>query len=699
MSKQSGKRPCPPKGGTITSAECGSSRNRQFVCPPECPFNPFAPANYNRLLEIEEKLDFASIGWLRSTAANPEALLREMSQVVGADDPAALHAFVAVRLFHERDEANLSAGERLLRARDHGLNNDQQALLRAKCGMRVALLEVQRVLDHERVEAVDLLDPDAGRFLILDRSLASVAVRYSSLLGWRYALPHFHRFCGAAITVPEIAELEPAAVVREIARHLGGADSEPDLPRWLAQNFARVQTSLTATCAVRQQDMLAAVDARYGKAVYELQRPLPRCRDHLEQLTDLAPGDLSDEELEEGFLDTFDWLEAPTEGKPANRILGRVLIGQAHWRLEASGSGRFARLRRTFESHMGDRVKFTGERLDDLAAQVARPVSAEQLALVPPRLREHPTRIELSTTRITDTDRSPAQITANARHEFLRAFPDTPVPALNGLTPRQAAADPGQRANLLRLLKGQVRAFDEENLRLGTSGDINWLLHELDAGELIQPPPPLRPPTELPGQPSPVDDALDGLDGEFPEPPLPELDRPAAPPLPDLPFDPEEAQARIAATMERFETAQEALDELARSGSTLLEDLSAVVAADLDEGEFSFLIPMILPAWFALVPIGSAAPELDVDRLQDAYERELVRVNKMIAGQSRRAMNALLSSRAQPALAFALTAQLLESANTAPGEIRPDPESVPYLLAALLTVIEELDYTLRHPPG
>ena len=61
MGKQFGKRPCPAKGETITSSECGSSRNRLFVCLANCPFNPFAFANYERLLEIESKLDRASL--------------------------------------------------------------------------------------------------------------------------------------------------------------------------------------------------------------------------------------------------------------------------------------------------------------------------------------------------------------------------------------------------------------------------------------------------------------------------------------------------------------------------------------------------------------------------------------------------------------------------------------------------------------
>lgn len=161
------------------------------------------------------------------------------------------------------------------------------------------------------------------------------------------------------------------------------------------------------------------------------------------------------------------------------------------------------------------RVEEAGERFDDVAAGIARSVSEEQLALVPPGLRLQPTQIELTTTRIVDTENSPAQIAAAAREEFLRIYPDVAVPALGGLTPRQAATDPRHRPALLRLLKGQVRSFDEENLRQGTSGDMDWLLRELGANELILPPPPLRPPSELPGPTSAVDAVLDGRGGQY----------------------------------------------------------------------------------------------------------------------------------------------------------------------------------------
>ncbi|MEK6617453.1 MAG: hypothetical protein AABY90_02035, partial [Nitrospirota bacterium] len=77
------------------------------------------------------------------------------------------------------------------------------------------LATLARNKGYERVEAVDLLAPEAGPQVLLDRALAAMAVRFTTLLGWRYALPHFHRFSGAAFSVQEIAGLSPQEVLQE----------------------------------------------------------------------------------------------------------------------------------------------------------------------------------------------------------------------------------------------------------------------------------------------------------------------------------------------------------------------------------------------------------------------------------------------------------------------------------------------------
>jgi hypothetical protein len=68
---------------------------------------------------------------------------------------------------------------------------------------------------------------------------------------------------------------------------------------------------------------------------------------------------------------------------------------------------------------------------------------------------------------------------------------DHPQPALDGKTPREAAADPVLRPRLVRLLKEFIRSGDRLRRTVGFDIDSNLLLRELRLDELILTPPPL----------------------------------------------------------------------------------------------------------------------------------------------------------------------------------------------------------------
>jgi len=59
------------------------------------------------------------------------------------------------------------------------------------------------------------------------------------------------------------------------------------------------------------------------------------------------------------------------------------------------------------------------------------------------------------------------EYSAQLRMQLTLELPDTPIPALDGRTPREAAAIPSLRPKLLHIMKGHVRALDEGNLRSG----------------------------------------------------------------------------------------------------------------------------------------------------------------------------------------------------------------------------------------
>ena len=85
---------------------------------------------------------------------------------------------------------------------------------------------------------------------------------------------------------------------------------------------------------------LGRLDAKIGRAVYELGRPFAECADVLDQLPEIEDDDLAEGERAEGFADARAWLDpsAATGAERSAAVLGRVLLGQAHWRLEAFGA-------------------------------------------------------------------------------------------------------------------------------------------------------------------------------------------------------------------------------------------------------------------------------------------------------------------------------------------------------------------------
>ena len=277
-----------------------------------------------------------------------------------------------------------------------------------------------------------------------------------------------------------------------------------------------------------------------------------------------------------------------------------------------------------------------------------------------------------------------------------RTFPDQPVPALGGRTPREAAGDPALRPKLVRLMKSHVRSHDQKNLQTGRDADINWLLRELGLEELDVPPPPLRSPLEMadPEEMEPLDEEDerreekdDGPNAYSPEPD----------PLPEQPIDLDEAARRLNKAMEEFDTATEALNELEASGATLIPDASELTADLLSGTEFSCLVTFLLQAWFALVPPGCRAPRLRLPAMREAMRHELALVTPREMSGSMETLQIFVSDCRQPALLQVLVGRLFDSTRKMPKDMRPTAEARIAMVVILKVVFNELDHALRRP--
>jgi hypothetical protein len=561
----------------------------------------------------------------------------------------------------------------------------------------VALIEVHRVMTGGQVEAVDLLSPHPTPMRVLDRSLAAVAARFSTLLTWTFPTPHYWRMSGTAMIIPDVAQFSAPEIVREIVKHLGGPLTEAEMRQWLAENFARFDASLTAVAQRQRQQMLAGMDAQWGTSVYELQAPPAQCRKRLDALAEVEPDDLADIERDEGFVEARDWFDTPLNAKPlaapgGQVLLGRVLLGPSRWRLETMGAEKLSRLRRQFEVQMGRLVRFSSECVDDLGTRLALQEPAGDQALVPPSLLENPTQYQMATSRVVSLP--PGVLNEDALQEILRAaeraFLDESVPALDNRTPREAARDPVLRPKLVQLMKQRIRGHDEHNLQTGQTDDLNWMLHELGLPEMIFDAPPWRPP------PKPLSDMDEDWAGaaDFAGPAGMENHRPPAPPLPAEPLEVEAAIRRLHNAMDCFSTTAEAEAELAASGATILDDAEELTLDCLSENDFCMAIPFLLQVWFALVPRGCRAPKINYEGLEKTFRSNLQQMTFCIQDETPEKLESFFKSSPQPDLILALMGEFMETVHPAPKKFRPSLNSQPVILALLKSVMEQLDAAL-----
>jgi hypothetical protein len=244
-----------------------------------------------------------------------------------------------------------------------------------------------------------------------------------------------------------------------------------------------------------------------------------------------------------------------------------------------------------------------------------------------------------------------------------------------------AARDPKLRPILIQLLKQRVRDHDRRNLETGRNDDINWLLRELGTDEILFDPPPLRPALRPEGD----DESLNVVDDDvllWPKP------------LPERPFSRDEALARLGVGIEQFDSGAEAIAEMERCGSCLIEDLEELTEGLLTGPEFTLLVTFLIRVWFAFVPPGFQGPVIEYDDLQAALLEELQAIENLKKPNSPASFEYIFTTGPQPAMMEALCAEVLQDRKK-PKSMNFKPEHRICVLGVLRATIEVMDAGMR----
>lgn len=687
MSKATKHRPCEATQRVISAAECGQNRISRYNCPANCPFNPFSPTQYDSFEEIEARLLSKTLDRFVNESPDRVRTLTQLTQLLDRSEIEFSH-YQIQEIYFKRDAQGRTWAERWAAAGFPTLNNDEQVLQRAFMRIRLGLIEVHRILDDTRIEAVDLLEPEPRELMICDRDLAAKSCRFSTLLCWLAPLPHFCRVFGFVLYVPAIGFLEPPQVVEEIVRHLGGPTARDCWSEWFAHNLVKFGTAVDAVSLAQMEQVFRCIDSESRSATYELRAPFGDCRRTLDSVEAVALDELVDAERNEGFLEARLWYDSSDDvyAEPSRPVLGRVLLGRECWRLETVGHKKLEQLKAEFERTLGNMVKFRLESQGDLIAQLKLKELNYDRALVPPRLLEELGKLLVpvdSVMGLPDATDSSSSASAHTASGHDRAWLDKPVLALDGKTPRQAASDPVLRARLIRLLKNRVRRCDERNLETGGSEDINWLLKELGADEIIFDPPPPR-----------VNPGKDNTEAKNnPTKTIRKLN--AWPPLPPRPFTEEEAIERVKLSMDACQSTEEARNAMmAGGGRSLIEGLRYVVGNTFTTEEYALVDLFVMHVWTVFVPPGCYGPLIKPEDFPSTFVQQLELV-KMASISSESDVDFFFEKGAQPHLLLVFAAMFKKAWDAFLPRPREKQNKFTLMLLILKATIDLLDAKCR----
>ncbi len=235
------RRRCPAIEAYICTRCCGSKRGTDFGCPVDCEFYPFGIAGYNLWLNLNDALALKIARRVMSEVGEfqfqsvlncfPAGGASSREDWRGSAYLAVLHCLLVKRGGDGKTLANRWEADGWA-----GLRPDEALMMEYQSRAFVTVTEIQRVVDHQRTECIDIFDAERTPFIIVDRSLAGRAARFSRILGWLTHYPHFSKLGQFCHEVPQLVYQEfldlirlslPEAMQGPSARPLAAASLPP----------------------------------------------------------------------------------------------------------------------------------------------------------------------------------------------------------------------------------------------------------------------------------------------------------------------------------------------------------------------------------------------------------------------------------------------------------------------------------------
>jgi hypothetical protein len=494
MGKATKFRNCPVVGREIAAVECGRNRGVVYNCPADCPYCPWTLENYDDFLEIEQDVDRETNVFYRSVAGSRDNIRNAIDRIMDGDGDED-EKFIELNSLFYREYLirDFGSGKKLFdlwhESGWEGLSRDEPFIASHKISTRVSLLEVRRVVDGQTVECVDLLSEKLEPMICCDRSLARKAAPFDTVLAWTCRYPFFHRVHGVARPLPNSVESSCDRVLKAVEKLGGPSKPGPEWNDWLAIHLNEVADEI---CREEKKRMLSAArnsDFKECVAVYRWRAGFSKL--DLEGRRDFVwlPED-ANTRAKSGAHENHVWLRTGESAKweeklpkayrsipgvPGEPVWGHLHVYPDRVEVLAVSETLFRPMREMTEEFFGRALVFEKEFVADLAKQKfsgGENGQHEGVILASNFFREKPDVKEV------------LKQTLNAK---LRHTLGEQIPALGGITPREAAQSPESRPILIDWMKAYLSSIESLGKQNGVVLDIDWALDELGLGELKVP--------------------------------------------------------------------------------------------------------------------------------------------------------------------------------------------------------------------
>lgn len=310
--------------------------------------------------------------------------------------------------------------------------------------------------------------------------------RFTRILTWIDDYPYFSRFGAGGVVISDILRRDGMEVIERLVRKRGKPDEE-EIRRYLSEHFGSAAKFLSELALEKTKAAVRSMDVHQCIAAYDIVREPEK----IKEVLDTHPEFEREEECDEPGAIEYTWLRIGRskaieksmfslfrhkKGDEMVGTLGKIRFYSDRLEVEAFSKQKYEFAKKMAGRYFGSRIRLKLESVVDLAKQVAD------------REREEPEEDEDEYSKPDSSETVPLEFRQAVMEQFFREhytkFLDDSIPALRGMSPREAAKDPAMRPLLLELMKEHILGIEAQSKRQGFQINIDWVLEELGLLEL-----------------------------------------------------------------------------------------------------------------------------------------------------------------------------------------------------------------------